>query len=199
MAGNPDLSLPYHHEEMRRFYHEDEFADYERNHSPVGFIKMTLIKGISGTLFFTGLALLPFSFMARRVFHDRRVRFLAICLGVLTVGMTIEIFLVPHYLATFTAAIYGLGLQGMRHMRVFRPGNQPVGKAMVRLTLVVLVVMCVFRVYAQPLHLSFPEWPSSTWNCSWYGPYVFGKDRFECGTATGKPAGQPNCNRALLL
>ena len=37
--------------------------------------------------------------------------------------------------------------------------------------------MTVLRLYAQPLHLSFPEWPSSTWNISWYGPDVFGKDR----------------------
>jgi hypothetical protein len=169
----------YHHDEMRRFYHEDELADYQRSHSLGGFIKMTLIKGVSGTLFFTGLALLPFAFMARRVFLDRRVRFLAICLGVLTLGMVLEIFLIPHYMAPFTAVIYALGLQGMRHMRVFRPGDQPVGKALIRLTITVLVIMCGFRVYAQPLHLSFPEWPSSTWNFSWYGPDVFGKDRVD--------------------
>jgi hypothetical protein len=65
----------------------------------------------------------------------------------------------------------------MRHMRVFRPGDQPVGKAFLRFTAVALFVMCGLRLYAQPLHLSFPEWPSSTWNFSWYGPDVFGKDR----------------------
>jgi len=91
--------------------------------------------------------------------------------------MLVEIFLIPHYMAPFTAAIYALGLQGMRHMRLFRPGDQPVGLALTRLTVAVLVVMSVFRLYAQPLHLSFPEWPSSTWNFSWYGPDVFGKDR----------------------
>jgi hypothetical protein len=169
----------YHHDEMRRFYHEDELADYQRSHSLGGFIKMTLIKGVSGTLFFTGLALLPFMFMARRVLLDRHVRFLVICLGALALGMVLEIFLIPHYMAPFTAAIYALGLQGMRHMRVFRPGDQPVGKALTRLTITVLIIMCGFRLYAQPLHLSFPEWPSSTWNFSWYGPDVFGKDRVD--------------------
>jgi hypothetical protein len=169
----------YHHDEMRRFYHEDELADYQRSHSLGGFIKMTLIKGVSGTLFFTGLALLPFIFMTRRVFLDQRVRFLVICLAVLTLGMLVEIFLIPHYMAPFTAAIYAVGLQGMRHMRVFKLGDQPVGLALTRLTIAVLVVMSVFRLYAQPLHLSFPEWPSSTWNFSWYGPDVFGKDRVD--------------------
>ena len=167
----------YHHEEMRRFYYEDELSDYQRSHSPGGWVKMTLIKAVSGTLFFTGLAFLPFFFMTRRVLLDRRVRFLVICLGALTLGMVLEIFLIPHYMAPFTAAIYALGLQGMRHMRVFRPGDQPVGKALLRLTTFVLVIMCGFRLYAVPLHLSFPEWPSSTWNFSWYGPDVFGKDR----------------------
>ena len=174
---NPRPEPAYHHDEMRRFYHEDELDDYLRSHSLGGFIKMTLIKGVSGTLFFTGLALLPFFFMARRVLLDRRVRFLVICLAALTLGMLVEIFLIPHYMAPFTAAIYALGLQGMRHMRLFRPSDQPVGLALTRLTVVVLVVMSVFRLYAQPLHLSFPEWPSSTWNFSWYGPDVFGKDR----------------------
>jgi hypothetical protein len=173
----PRTEPAYHHDEMRRFYHEDELSDYQRSHSLRGFIKMTLIKGVSGTLFFTGVALLPFMFMARRVLADRRVRFLAICLGSLTLGMVLEIFLIPHYMAPFTAAIYALGLQGMRHMRVFRPGDQPVGKALTRFTVLVLVIMCCFRLYALPLHLSFPEWPSSTWNFSWYGPDVFGKDR----------------------
>ena len=167
----------YHHYEMRRFYHEDELADFQRSRSPGGFIKMTLIKAVSGTLFFTGLALLPFIFMTKRVLLDRRVRFLVICLGALTLGMVLEIFLIPHYMAPFTGAVYALGLQGMRHMRVFRPGDQPVGRALTRLAIVVLVIMCGFRLYAVPLHLSFPEWPSSTWNFSWYGPDVFGKDR----------------------
>jgi hypothetical protein len=176
---------------MRRFYHEDELDDFQRTHTPGGFIKMTLIKAVSGTLYLTGLALLPFFVMTRRVFLDRRVRFLVICLGVLTAGMVLEIFLIPHYMAPFIAAIYALGLQGMRHMRVFKPGDQPVGMALVRFTAVVLVVMCVFRLYAQPLHLSFPEWPSSTWNFSWYGPDVFGKDRVDVERQLeGLPGGQ---------
>ena len=177
---NPRPEPAYHHEEMRRFYHEDELVDFERGHSPGGYVKMTLIKAVIGTLFFTGLALLPLFSMAKRVFFlDRRIRFLAICVGVLTAGMLVEIFLIPHYMAPFTAAIYALGLQAMRHMRVFRPGDQPVGKAFLRFTAVALFVMCGLRLYAQPLHLSFPEWPSSTWNFSWYGPDVFGKDRVD--------------------
>ena len=105
------------------------------------------------------------------------MRFLVVCLLVLAGGMLVEIFLIPHYMAPFTAAIYALGLQAMRHMWQWRPGDQPVGMALIRYTCTLLLVMSGLRLYAQPLHLSFPEWPSSTWNFSWYGPDVFGKDR----------------------
>ena len=167
----------YHHDEMRRFYHEDEFVDYQRAHSLAGFFKMTLIKAFIGVLFFTGLAFLPLTFWLPRIFHDRRPRFLVICLLVLTAGMLVEIFLVPHYLAPFTAAIYALGLQAMRHMRQWRPGDQTVGITWTRLTCVLLLAMTVLRLGAQPLRLTLREWPSSTWNTSWYGPEVFGADR----------------------
>ena len=176
---NPRPEPAYHHEEMRQFYYEDELGNYQKSHSFGGFIKMTLVKAVGGTLYFTGLAFLPLFFMAPRVFHDRRVRFLLICTGVLTAGMMLEIFMIPHYMAPFTAAIYALGLQAMRHMRQWRPGDQTVGITWTRLTWVILLVMSVLRLYAQPLHLAIPEWPSSTWNNSWYGPGVFGKDRSE--------------------
>jgi len=167
----------YHHDEMRRFYHEDEFDDYMRAHSVAGFVKMTMIKAVIGTLFFTGLAMLPFVFMLRRVCRDQRVRFLVICLLFLSAGMLVEIFLIPHYMAPFTAAIYAVLLQAMRHIRHFKPGDQPVGLALMRFSMLIILVMSGVRLFAQPLHLSFPKWPSSTWNFSWYGPEVFGKDR----------------------
>jgi len=176
---SPRPEPAYHHDEMRRFYHVDELDDYERGHSLPGFIKMTTIKAVIGTLFFTGFALLPPVFMVRRTLLDRRVRFLVICLLVLTAGMLIEIFLIPHYMAPFTAAIYGVGLQAMRHLWHWRPGDQPVGMTLMRLTVTVLLVLSGLRLYARPLHLSFPKWPSSTWNFSWYGPDVFGRDRVD--------------------
>ena len=176
---SPRPEPAYRHDEMRRFYHVDELEDYERGHSLRGFIKMTTIKAVIGTLFFTGFALLPPVFMFRRTLLDRRVRFFVICLLVLTGGMLIEIFLIPHYMAPFTAAIYGVGLQAMRHLWHWRPGDQPVGMTLMRLTVTVLLVLSGLRLYARPLHLSFPEWPSSTWNFSWYGPDVFGKDRVD--------------------
>jgi hypothetical protein len=167
----------YHHLEMQRFYHVDELDDYLHGQSPAGFVGMTLLKMTLAVLFFAGLALLPLAFMTRRVFHDRRTRFLLICLLFLSAGMLIEIFLIPHYMAPFTAAIYALGLQAARHMYQWRPGDKPVGMTWLRLTATLILGMSCLRLFARPLNLSFPEWPSSTWNFSWYGPDVFGKER----------------------
>jgi hypothetical protein len=115
--------------------------------------------------------------MLRRVLMDRRIRFLVLCVLVLTAGMAMEIFLLPHYMAPFTAAFYAIGLQAMRHLRLWRPEGQPVGMTMVRLTVTVCFVMAGLRLYAGPLHFGLPEWPASLWNFSWYGPGHFGTER----------------------
>ena len=173
----PRPEPPYRHEEMRRFYYIDEFEDYERTQSAGGFLGTTLIKAAVGLLFFSGMALLPLLFGLPRVLRDRRIRFLLVCVGVLGAGMLIEIYLIPHYLAPFTVAIYGLGLQAMRHLRHSKPGGQPVGMAFSRFVIVILLVMTVLRVCDQSLNLALPQWPASKWNTSWYGPHIFGKER----------------------
>jgi hypothetical protein len=111
------------------------------------------------------------------VFLDRRVRFLVVCMLILAGGMAIEIFLIAHYLAPFTAAFYAIGLQAMRHLRVWRPGDAPVGKAMVRLTVVNCVLLAALRPFAGPLHIALAEWPASNWTDRWYGPDHFGTER----------------------
>jgi hypothetical protein len=167
----------YRHEVMRRFYYDGELRGLEKFHTLSGFVSETLFKATRGVLFFSGLALLVPLIMLRRVLMDRRIRFLVLCVLVLTVGMAIEIFLIPHYIATFTAAFYAIGLQAMRHLRLWSPEGQPVGMTMVRLTVTVCFVMVGLRLCAGPLHLRLPEWPASKWNFSWYGPGYFGTER----------------------
>lgn len=167
----------YHHTVMRRFYYEKELSDFEKIHTPSGFLPQTLYKAMSGVMFFAGIALLPPLIMLRRVFMDRRIRFLVACVLVLAAGMVIEIFLVPHYLAPFTSAFYAIGLQAMRHLRLWSPGGQPVGLGIVRLLVLSCVVLAALRTWAQPLHLKLAEWPVSQWIDTWYGPGPFGAKR----------------------
>ncbi len=167
----------YQHEAMRRFYYEGELRGLENYHTLSGVLSETLLKAVRGILFFSGIALLPSLVMMRRVLIDRRIRFLVLCVLVLMVGMGIEIFLLPHYLAPFTAAFYAIGLQAMRHLRRWTPEGQPVGIALVRLTVTVCFVVAGLRLCAGPLHFRLPESPASEWNFTWYGPGHFGTAR----------------------
>jgi hypothetical protein len=180
----------YRHEAMRSFYYEGELRDFERFHTLSGIVSDTLLKATKGILFFSGLALLLPLIMLRRVLMDRRTRFLVLCVLVLTGGMVIEIFLLPHYMAAFTAAFYAIGLQAMRHLRLWSPEGQPVGMTMVRLTVMVCLGMVGFRLFAVPLHLMLAEWPASKWNFSWYGPGQFGTERAHIETGLEQRAGK---------
>ncbi len=167
----------YRHEAMRQFYESVELAAFMKVHSFAGFLPNTLFKVIKTFEFYAGIALVVPLLMIRRVFRDRRIRFLLHCVLVLACGMVIEIFLLPHYLAPFTAAFYAIGLQAMRHLRVWSPGGQPVGATIVRLTVTTCLLLAAIRPFAGPLHLASPEWPPSNWLDCWYGPGHFGAER----------------------
>lgn len=173
---HPQPEPAYRHPAMRALY-EYEFGLYGKLHSLSGFLPWTAAKVAVTVPFFTGFALLPPLFMIRRAFLDRRIRFLVVCVLVLAAGMAIEVYLLPYYLAAFTAALYAIGLQLMRHLRVWKLGRSPVGLALVRFTIVVCLVMAVVRVAADPLHLGPPEWPTGGWDIAWYGPQHFGTER----------------------
>ena len=167
----------YHHDEMRRFYQVDELEYYNQVDSSPGLATMTLFKAIMGILFLTGAALLPPLFMLPWALRDRRIRFLVLCLVVLAVGMTIEVYLYPHHLAPFTGAFYAVGLQCMRHLRVWSPGGKSVGLAMTRFSVFICVLMAGLRPFDRQLHCAVPARPVSTWICNWYGPDLFSSDR----------------------
>jgi hypothetical protein len=158
----------YRHKAMRDFYIHDQLNLFKEIHRPSGFVPQTFLKAAEGILFYAGIVLLVPLIMLRRVFLDRRIRFLVLCLLVLMAGQLVEIFLFPHYLAPFTAAFYAIGLQAMRHLRLWTPGKQPVGMALTRLIVSLCVVLAGVRLGAEPLHLDLPGWPGP-WASHWYG------------------------------
>jgi hypothetical protein len=158
----------YRHKAIREFYYRDELNNFKQMHSLSGFVPQTLVKAASGVLFYAGLALLVPLIMVRRIFLDRRLRFLILCVLVLMGGQLVETFFFPHYLAPFTAAFYAIGLQAMRHLRLWRPGDQPVGMTLTRLIVTLCVVLTGVRLSAEPLHLGLPVWPGP-WASEWYG------------------------------
>ncbi|HEY1806473.1 MAG TPA: hypothetical protein VGG45_18520 [Terracidiphilus sp.] len=180
----------YRHAMIRNFYEVTEFPMYPRVHSLKGFAFWTGVKCAFNVLFFTGFALIPPLFMFRRVFLDRRIRLLVVCALFLAGGMAIEIYLIPYYLAPFTAVFYGIGLQMMRHLRVWKSGKSPAGLALVRLTVIGCLAMAVVRVAAVPLHLEPAEWDPGNWNLVWYGPQHFGKERAQIEAGLDRQPGK---------
>jgi hypothetical protein len=158
----------YRHEEIREFYYRSELNTFNKIHSLSGFLPQTVLKALRAILFYAGITLLIPLIMLRRVFLDRRLRFLILCVLVLVAGQLVEIFLIPHYLAPFTAAFYAIGLQAMRHLWLWTPGDQPVGMTLVRLTVTLCMVLAGVRLCAGPLHLDLPVWPGA-WASEWYG------------------------------
>jgi hypothetical protein len=166
----------YRHKVMRAFY-VNERPLVQSLHTLGGFLSQIWFKPLKAIIFFGGMALFPSLIMLWRVFGDRRTRFLAISTLLFVAGMLAGTFLIPHYLAPFTAAFYAIGLQAMRHLRVWRPRAQPVGMSLVRLTVTLCVVLALIRLWAQPLHLRFADWPGAAWSAEWYGPGQFGAAR----------------------
>lgn len=186
---HPRPEPQYRHAEMRRFYQDDELADYRRVHSGTGFLGMTLIKAIRSIYFFTGFALLPLLLLLPRAVLDRRIRFLVLCLLVVAVGTAIEIFLFPHYLAPFTAALYAVGLQAARHLWHWKPGGQPAGRAMVRLMVALCFVLAAVRPWDRVLNFPIPQHPVSTWILNWFGPDSYDTQRAQVERRLGQIAG----------
>jgi hypothetical protein len=91
----------------------------------------------------------------------------------LAAGMTVEIYLFPHYLAPFTPAFYALGLQAMRHLRLWKPGGLGVGMALTRFSVAVCVLMVCVRPFNKQLNCPVPERPVATWILNWFGPDHF--------------------------
>ena len=167
----------YRHESLRHFYMVNELGGYKKIHKFSGFFTETSFKAIRCFEFFAGLALLPPLVMLRRVFLDRRIRFLVLCALILAAGMVVEIYLIAHYLAPFTSVFYAIGLQAMRHLRLWSQGGKPVGAIIVRLTVTICFVMAGLRLFTGPLHIVIPQWPPSEWADKWYGPEHFGVQR----------------------
>jgi len=167
----------YRYAEMRSFYHKGELEYYNGIHSLTGFLPQSLEKVGWMFLFYSGFALFAPMLMIRRVFLDRHIRFLVVGVLILAAGMAIEIYLLPHYVAPFAAAFYAIGLQAMRHLRLWKPERKPVGLALARACVAACVLLAGLRLFAAPLHIAPSEWPPSGWNFEWWGPQHFGVQR----------------------
>lgn len=169
---SPRPEPAYRHAVMREFYSKWELGDFLYARTPAGFVSRTAQKAGSVLFFFFGPALFAPLAVLPRVVRDRRVRFLVVTACVFTIGLALNAWLFPHYLAPFVGGIYVILLQSMRHLRVWRPAGQPSGLAIVRVIPVLCVVLALTRLFAGPLGISIHRWPTM-----WYGTELLGLPR----------------------
>lgn len=163
----------YRHKVMREFYSDAELRWFADMQTPIGLFQKTARKIGMALQFYFGAVLLAPLVMLPRVLRDRRTRFLVITGAVFGVGVLIETWLIPHYVAPFAAGVYALLLQCMRHLRAARPRRQSPGLFLVRAIPVLCVALAMLRLYAQPLKLQLPGYQSATA----YGNGVLGLPR----------------------
>jgi hypothetical protein len=95
--------------------------------------------------------------MLPKVLADRRVRFLVVTAGVVTIGLAAETWFLPHYLAPFTAGMYAVLLQCMRHLRASWRRGTAGGLFIVRAIPVACMVLATLRLCAGPLQIALPD------------------------------------------
>ena len=157
----------YRYAVMREFYSKWEMNDFLEARSLNGFIRRETQKIGTVLFFICGFVLMPPLFMLHRVLRDRRIRFLLIAGGVFAIGLSLNAWLFPHYIAPFACGLYVLLLQGMRHLR-----TRATGEAIVRSTLLACGLLIILRLFAPAIHIGIPRWPTM-----WYGTEPLGVPR----------------------
>src|SRR5262249_11577929 len=86
----------------------------------------------------------------KRVVQDRRIRPLVIIGAVSFPVLSLSAFFHPHYAAPYTALIYAILLQGLRHVRRWRNRRGSVGLSLTRAIPLICLVMIGFRAAGGP-------------------------------------------------
>jgi hypothetical protein len=148
----PAPEMHYRNQQFEDFYNGWERENYHTNRADALRVSWEKIFRCGITYFWPGLLLalpaVPF------VFRDRKMRLplIAVTLGV--IGVFVVIWSNAHYAAPLTCAIYALIVQALRHLRTMRISSRPVGLALSRAVVLLLVLdtgINAFRGVCDPL------------------------------------------------
>jgi len=154
----------YRHKALRDFYQGWELNSFNLSRGWQNYETIVYEKIFKAWLFFIGPALTISLLPAWQVVRDRRTRPLVIIGFASAAIVSIAIYANPHYWAPYTALVYALMLQGLRHVRAWRLRGRPIGIPLVRALPLICLLMIGFRAAAGPLNLSLimgiPAWCS---------------------------------------
>jgi hypothetical protein len=154
----------YRHKPMHDFYTGWELNTFNLSRGWNGYEASVYEKIFKAWMFFIGPLFTIAFFPLWRVIRDRRIRLLVIIGAVSAPILSVAVFANPHYWGPFTALIYAVMLQGLRHVRTWKIRGRPTGIAIVRALPVICLLMVGFRSAAGPLKLplilGIPTWCS---------------------------------------
>jgi hypothetical protein len=130
--------LTYHNQQFEDFYNGWEREDYQTTWKDARDVTAEKLARMGVEFFWPGalflLPALPFAF------RDRRMRLLVVTLFLCLAGVFAVIWSAPHYAAPVTCVIYALLAQSVRHLRTMKWKARPVGVALSRALVVLLVL-----------------------------------------------------------
>ncbi|HKV25817.1 MAG TPA: hypothetical protein VJN93_14585 [Candidatus Acidoferrum sp.] len=130
--------LKYNNDQFDDFYNSWEREDYQTNWRDAVNVTIEKVARLGVEFFWPGaLFLLPgLSF----VFRERKMRLPVVTLVVVVAGVFAVIWSAPHYAAPVTCVFYLLLVHAVRHLRTMQWKKRPIGIALSRAALVILVL-----------------------------------------------------------
>jgi hypothetical protein len=149
---------PYRYVVMERYHVERETAAYRLAHSLRGWLQETWRKAESLALFYFWPAVLPTLFAIPLLWRNRKARFSILTVGVIFIGLTLEIWpMTLHYHAPIMAMMTLLLVQVMRAWRTVTWRGRPVGLLISRTIPLFCGAMLAFRLSAAVFHIPVPD------------------------------------------
>jgi len=150
----------YHHAVLRDYYADWEVRQFEEARTLAGFLRRTRHKAFELWRFYLGPAFTLPLFAFPVILRERRMRLALIAGVVFCLGLLIETWTFPHYVAPATGLVYLVVVQCMRHMRIWRWRNVSSGLILVRSLPLVCMGMIVLRIFGVAVHAPLePRWP----------------------------------------
>src|SRR5579871_302601 len=157
----PKPAPAYRHKVMADYYTGWELGAVQKARTVAGFLELTMWKLTTAWQFYLGPVLTLPLLVLPVVFRDRRIRPLLVTCAIFSLALFVQTWFMPHYAAPVAAAIIAICIQGLRHVRAWQWKGKPVGRALVRMTAAVAVVMLGLRLIVgmvhAPVHVGWPN------------------------------------------
>ncbi|MBN2475562.1 MAG: hypothetical protein JXB62_13200 [Pirellulales bacterium] len=133
----------YRHDVIRQYHLDWAREVFESHRSPRGIARECVRRLTVLWHFYLGFALLIPLAVLLCVANNRWIQLALLSCGLVVLALLQPVWLCPHYAAPATALVFLLGVQGLRHLRLWRPEGLPLGRY-----LVPILLLCYFAAPA---------------------------------------------------